>query len=173
MINYSLIKGSFTRKDLINASKFSEAFFHTADNPFQMPEKELTYKFFTKHFPLSTNIIYDKNKVIGHTFVLPCDKKNMICFLKGKITEKELFYLIKDSIPKKQYSCLYFVSSLIKPKYRRKGYTMKARIMQIKEYQKILGKNLTLFSWPFSKEGYKFGKKLAKKLKLKILFKKY
>ncbi len=172
MIHYSLTKGAFTRKELNVTGKLAEDFFQTAKDSSQMPEKELTFKLLTQKFPLSVNIIYDDKKVIGYTFALPCDKETMHAFVKGKITEKELFYAIRDKISPEEYCCIYLVDSLIISTYRRKGLAIKARVMQIKKYQSALRKkDLILFSWPFTKEGKAFGRKLAKIMGLKILFK--
>ena len=44
----------------------------------QIPEKVITYDFVNKKFPIAVNVIKNGNKVLGHTFILPTNKKTII-----------------------------------------------------------------------------------------------
>lgn len=165
MIKFSLEK--YTEKDYNLISEMAERFFLTKNHPEQMQCKDVTWKFVSKHFPNSLNAIKDNKTVVGFTFTLPCDKKSMMEFVNKKITERDLFYKIRDEIKPKDYETLYLVDSIILPTYRRKGLATRAFIRHIKEYQKSI-KNIELFCWPVTEEGRMLARKIAKITGLKL-----
>jgi transcriptional regulator with XRE-family HTH domain len=159
MITYSIEIKRLSKGDFEKVAELAEEFFQTAKNYEQMPSEEITYEFIKK-FAGSLNVIKDNKKVIGHTFILPCDKKSMTDFIEKRITEKQLFYRIRDKISANDYSALYLVSAQLIPEYQRKGLAVKSFVMQIKAYQKLI-KRPVLFFWPLSKEGLSLAKKAA------------
>ena len=168
VITYSVKTKKFTKDDYESSCRLAESFFQTKEDPEQMSADELTFDFFTNKFPYSGNIIKDDNKVIGHTFALPCNKEVMNKFLRGKINEKELFYEIRDQIKPHEYDSLYLVSAQILPGYQRRGLATNGFVMQVRAYQKMMGQCIELFYWSITPEGNKLAQKVAAKLNLPL-----
>ncbi len=169
-ITFSSDKGGVTLKDLVQTSKLSEMYFKTNLDPsqFQVTKANTLYVF--RYLKKFINIIKCNKKIIGFTFMLPCNKKLMNAFVNKKISENQLFDGIKKSVNPKKFEALYFCASFIKPKFRRKGLATEARMKSIKKLLK--GKKIKpiLFCWPYSAEGKRFGLKVARLTGFKIIF---
>ena len=166
MLNFKI--DSFSKKDLEQLGKLVEDFFDTKNDLEQLPNKKINLNFVNHKFQISLVIIKNNNKINGHTFILPSNKKDRNDFLKNRINEREFFYRIQKEVIPKNFDSLYLASAQILKKFRRKGIIKKVLLLQIQRYQKKYSKKLKLFYWPFSKEGNFLCEKIAKELNLKI-----
>lgn len=168
MINHSIDTGNVSTADYKAVGALAETFFHTQDDPEQLPGTEITSAFF-QQFPYAGNIVKSDHEVIGHTFVLPCNSEYMGQFLRKEINERVLFYAIRDKVTPQTYDALYLVSAQIIPAYQRQGIASEGLIKQIHKYEHVFGRKLTLFAWPTTPEGQSLTKKLSATLKRDIL----
>lgn len=171
-ITFSTDTRILTIEDNIATGKLAEQYFKMEDDPNQIPATMENVRWINKNIPDCVNAIKLDGKLIGFTFIIPCNKLIMDGFLKGEISEKTLFEKVKKSITYDNFDTIYLCSTFVKPEFRRKGLALKAGIKSIR---KIMGKRRIkpiLFYWGYSKEGKKGVLKLAKVLGLKIKGKK-
>lgn len=164
--------GKFTRKEHKFLAKQAERFFHTDKDLEQLPGEEITYEFLTKKFPNSANIIRQGKKIVGHTFVLPCSKKLMRQFLNGKITERQLFYCIREEITYQNFETIYLCSALLLPEHRGQGLAAQSMADQVKKISSMRKGKTEIFAWPQTLEGKKMAQNVAKITRKKVLMKK-
>jgi hypothetical protein len=99
--------------------------------------------------------------------LIPVIQDVMEDFLAGTINEKEL---LGQTQPGQNYEAIYLCSATTLPEARGKGDTKKLTLDAIHAIQKDhVIKNL--FVWPFSEEGKKLAKKIARELGLELRIK--
>ncbi len=160
-IIFSVDSGKLTKKDIDYSSKLAEEFFHMESKPDEIPASEENRKFVLEHIPECDNIIRANGKVVGFTFIVPCNKSIMERFLSEKISENELFEEVKSTVDYSNFNTIYLCSLFLMKEYRGKGLATQG---VIKSVQKIINKRRIrpiLFSWPQTKEGEKSIKKIA------------
>lgn len=170
-ITFSVDLGRLTRKDVDESSEMAEEFFKMESKPDGMPASEENKNFFLRSFPECDDVIRADGKIIGFTFIVPCNKDIMDRFLAGKITEKELGEEIKSKIDYENFETVYLCSSFIKEEYRGRGLAVQGRVKSI---SKIIGNRKIkpiLFSWAQTKEGERSVRKTAEVLGLKLKLK--
>ncbi len=89
------------------------------------------------------------NGPVAWMLVIPTTLELMNRFLKGEISEKELFKLTPLNIA---YEALYLCSALVLEEYRRKGITKRLALEAINNIRKDHPLK-ALFVWPFTKDG--------------------
>ena len=157
-----------TKKDWDESAQLAQDFFHTETKPDEIQISEENKRFIHKYMPDCNNIIRAEKKVIGSTFIVPCNKEIMRRFLNKKISEKDLFEEVKKKITYKNFDTIYLCSSFLKKEYRGRGLAIEARIKSIK---KILhGRRIKpiLFTWAQTKEGKKSVKRTASLLRYEL-----
>ena len=161
-----------TKKDWDKSARLAEDYFHTETKPDEISISKENKEFILEYIPDCNNIIRAGKKVIGSTFIIPCNKDLMKKFLTKKISEKDLFEEVKKKITYKNFDTIYLCSSFLKEEYRGRGLAIEGRKKSI---HKILqGRRIKpiLFSWPQTKEGEKSVKRLASllgyELKLRV-----
>ncbi|MFA5856312.1 MAG: GNAT family N-acetyltransferase [Candidatus Pacearchaeota archaeon] len=169
-ITYSSDKGKITQKDLNESSKISEDYFGTQKDSNQIPTTRQTRDWIYKNAQDYLNIIRSDGEMVGYTFMLPCNRILMDCFLSKKINEAELFEEIKKMKLKDTPETIYLCAAVLKEEFRGKGLATTAFVKAI---NKIIqnGKNKPiLFYWKYSEEGGKLSQRVAKftGLELKI-----
>lgn len=89
------------------------------------------------------------NGPVAWVLVIPTTMELMKRFVKGDISEKELF----DLTPvKATYEALYLCAALVLEEYRRKGIAHQLTLKAVETIRKDHPLQC-LFVWPFSKEG--------------------
>lgn len=106
----------------------------------------------------------DGNGPVAWVLVIPTTLELMNKFVKGEISEKELF----DLTPiKANYEALYLCAALVLEEYRRKGIahqlTLKA-VNTIRQDHPLK----CLFVWPFSSEGNELAEIIAREVSLPL-----
>src|SRR3989344_6494256 len=91
-------KNKPTLKESIQSTKLVEDYFKTKEDNSQAQINLENIKWVRNNIPDCVNIIKYKNKNIGNTFIVPCNKKLMNQFLSKKTNENQLFEEIKRSI---------------------------------------------------------------------------
>ncbi|MFA6974221.1 MAG: GNAT family N-acetyltransferase [Parcubacteria group bacterium] len=159
----------FTEKDRNDSYNLAKTFFPwIEDNNFISPD-EVTYELMKKIYPNSVIFVKDGEKLIGHAFILPCNKKIMNKFLSREINEKQMFYLMKKEVNELNFNCIYLASSFILPEYRNKGLATQSLVLAIKKLCKIGNKkNVVLFYESLTEEGDRLSKKIGDQLGFKI-----
>jgi GNAT superfamily N-acetyltransferase len=156
-----------SKKEIADAAKLSEEYFHTKTDSAQMASSFENYNWIHKKFPYALGIIEDNKKVVGYTILLPCREKQMDEFLLGKINEKQLVDKIRKSPAPKSFEAIYFCEAYLKPSYRRKGIAFSAMIDSAKKLIKqSKTKPHTLFYWAYSKHSHKIAEHIAAKCKM-------
>ncbi len=164
MINF-IGSDKFTRKDKDDGIKMAEKFFPWIEDENYVSPDEVTYDLIKNIYPNSVIYIKDNAKLIGHAFILPCNKRIMNNFLAKKINEKQMFHLIKDQVNEKSFDCIYLASAFVLPEYRKKGLATKAMVLAIKRLCEASNKDKPiLFYEALSAEGNKLSKKVNEEL---------
>lgn len=157
-----------TKKDWDESAKLAQNFFHTENKLDEIQISEENKRFLQKYIPDCHNIIRAGRKVIGSTFIIPCNKELMKKFLTKKISEKDLFEEVKKKITYKNFDTIYLCSSFLKEEYRGRGLAIEGRIKSIKKI--LQGRRIKpiLFSWAQTKEGKKSVKRTASLLRYEL-----
>jgi hypothetical protein len=127
-----------------------EEFFKSQEDPAQVP---VVRESFDKLLYLDEGDIVirteENGDLIGSLAVFPTTKTLAEKFLKGEITEKELF----NATEKMEHpEALYLLSCIIAPPYRRQGYAL-SMTREIAEYFLEKNKDIFVFAWPYTPEG--------------------
>lgn len=146
-----------------------DKYFRSQEDPEQMSTSKENIRWVHKNIPECTNVIKYKDKVIGSTFIIPCNKRLMDLFIFKKMTERAMFEKIKKSINYKNFNTIYLCSAFIIPKFRHKGLPTTGFLKSIKRITEKRKIKPTLFYWSYSKEGNFLAKNTAKITKLKLL----
>lgn len=128
----------------------AERFFHTADDPDQIPINEKSAeKLFKIHSKGLIVKLGEKGEPIAWVVAIPTTRELEEQFLKGEITEKELF---DKTQPGDNYESLYLCAAFVLPEYRGRGLAKELLMEAIREIGKDI-KNPELFAWIYSPEG--------------------
>lgn len=170
-ITFSVDIGILSKKDVEDSSEMAEEFFEMESKPDEMPASEENQKFVLEKIPECDNVIRENGKIIGFTFIIPCNKDIMERFLSNKISERELFEEVKLKINYENFDTIYLCSSFIKEEYRGKGLAIQGNVKSIRKI--IADRNIKpiLFSWAQTKEGEKSVKRTAKELGFELRIK--
>ncbi|HNQ59828.1 MAG TPA: GNAT family N-acetyltransferase [Bacteroidales bacterium] len=106
----------------------------------------------------------DSNGPVAWIMIIPSTLELMNCFVKGEISENELFELTPSNI---SYEALYLCSALVLEEYRRQGIA-KRLILQAVENIRQQFPIKALFVWPFTKEGELIAENIARKVSLPL-----
>lgn len=161
-IIYSSDTNKASKEDVEIISQMAENYFKMREDPTQIKAAKETKEWIYTKFPESLNIIKNKDRIIGFTWVLPCSKELMNQFLEKKLNEFELFERIKQRTRKEKIESIYLCSSIIEKDFQNRGLATKGFVKSIKLITKNKHSNITLFYWPFSKEGKALAEKVAK-----------
>ncbi len=161
-ITFSSDGEGFSREDLEETSRLSEEYFKTKKDESQVSTSPENRDWFYKNCQNYLNIIRGNGKIIGYSFVLPCNKKLMEDFLEKRINEAELFEEIKKLKFNGCPEAIYLFASLIDKNFRRRGLSITAFLRIINVVTHNLESKPILFCWGYSEEGLKLAKKIAK-----------
>jgi len=167
-IVFSSDSGIFKLTDLDECRKISEDYFGTQNDSSQLPATQEVRDWIYKNVKDYTNIIKSNGKLIGYTFLLPCNKKLMLDFISKKINEAELFEGIKKIKIKDIPETIYLCASIIKEEFRGRGLSATAAIKTINKVTNNLREKPILFFWGYSENGKKVSKKIAKLTGLEV-----
>jgi len=85
-ITFSNDINGIAQEDIQEAVKLGESYFHTEEDPTQLRNNKANFLWIHEHFPKCLNIIKSREKVIGFTLILLCNKEYMNDFLSKKIS---------------------------------------------------------------------------------------
>lgn len=163
-ITFSVELGKLTKQDIDESSIFAEDFFQMEEKPDEMQASEENKNFILNNIPECDNVIRADGKVIGFTYIVPCNKDIMERFLSKEITENDLMEEVKDKINYDNFETIYLCATFLKEEYRGKGLATKGMIMSI---EKIIEKRKIkplLFYWSQTPEGKKTVERVSEKL---------
>lgn len=140
--------------------------FATRNDPGQIQVTQAQMKKLETIHPSTLSEFANENGPLIWILLIPTMRSVMNEFLEGKISEAEL---LKKTKPKQNYDCIYLCSATTLPEARHKGETKKLCLRAINEICKDHS-ILTLFVWPFTKEGEKLASVIAKEccMELKV-----
>lgn len=166
MIIYLTKKEDISLEDLESHCKLSNEEFNCDNDPEQASStiKDNLELINAQDYSL---IIIKNKKFVGSVTLILSTKKLMKRFLNKEINEEELANLSIKEIKNKKAETLYVCSSVIKKKYRRRGFSFEGFKLGIKYHLKN-NPDLELFAWVFSKEGDALCNKLSLEFKKEI-----
>jgi hypothetical protein len=167
---FSSDTNDITLKDIDITSKISEDFFGMQKDPEQFQATEENKKYIFKHMQSFLNIIKNDGTIVGYSFLVPSTKEIMNSFVKGNITEADLFNKVKElKLTELNFETLYLCSAIIKKEHQLKGLALSGSVRLIESLIKKRGIQPALFFWAYSKEGAIVAKKVAKALNLNLV----
>lgn len=101
---------------------------------------------------------------VAWILLIPTTIDLMEKFLRGQLSEKQLFY---DTPLHQPYTAIYLCSALVLPEYRRKGIAKQLTLDAIGNIRKDHPIEY-LFVWPFTAEGNITAEKLAEAVRLPL-----
>jgi GNAT superfamily N-acetyltransferase len=139
--------------------------FDTKNDPTQLDVNEKVMKRLQKlhHATLSEHT--EGDGPLAWILVIPTSEDLMKRFLNKKINEQEILDLTR---PGTSYDAIYLCSALVLEEYRGKGIAKRLTIAAIESIRKKHAIQ-TLFVWPFTEEGDKLAKHIAKAVGLPLL----
>lgn len=167
-ITFSVDEGKLSMKDHIEAAKMMDDYFKTDDDSEQAQINVDNINWVHENIIDCGNVIKSNNKIIGCTFIVPCNKGIMNKFLSNKINENQLFEEVKKNVNYDNFDTIYLCSSFIKPEFRGKGLAIQGRIKSIKKIIRKRKIKPILFYDAWTPEGDKSCKKVAEILNFKI-----
>jgi len=129
--------------------QLADEVFATKSDPDQLDINEEVLDHLRAIHPATVSEYDDGNGPVAWILLIPTTTELMHRFIKGAITEKELYDLTPLNT---SYEALYLCSAMVLEEYRRKGiakqFTLKAMESICKDHP-----IKALFVWTFSKEG--------------------
>ncbi|CAN5214665.1 hypothetical protein BH09BAC5_BH09BAC5_17110 [soil metagenome] len=145
-----------------------EGTFATREDPDQLQVDEKVIGQLLKIHPATLAEFDDGNGPAIWILIIPTIKSLMEEFIKGEISEQQLFEATK---PGMHFDCIYLCSATVLPEYRRKGMALKLTIESIEKIRKDFSIE-TLFVWPFSEQGKLLAEKISQNCGLELKFRK-
>jgi len=167
-ITFSTDTGKSSIKDNYGASRFSEEYFETEEDPAQFQPTKENILWVRKNIPDCFNAIKYKGVLIGYSFIIPCSRKLMELFLLKKLTENRLFQEVKKSADHRNFETIYMCGAVVKPEFRRRGLASAALIKSIRKITGTRRLKPTLFYWEYSRQGGKLASYVAKILGFRL-----
>ncbi len=166
---YTFLNATFiTEQDRSQLSQMMEAYFRTAQDPDQIQIGRQTGNWIKTAIPECAMLIKKGDEVIGATLVLPATWKMMEKFVSCQINEAKLAEEIKAwFVNYNDMEAIYFCSAFIASVHRGKNLAITALLKSIKNISPR-NKNIPLFYWAYSSNGYKLAAKLATILKTEL-----
>lgn len=134
------------------------------EDPDQLLVDEAVIERLQQLHPATLSEFADENGPVAWILLIPTTANLMDKFLKGELSEKQLFY---ETPLHQRYTALYLCSALVLPEYRRKGIAKKLTIEAINKMKKDHPIEC-LFVWPFTTEGDITAEKLAEAVHLPL-----
>jgi hypothetical protein len=141
--------------------------FSTREDPDQLQVNEKVIARLQELHPATLSEYNDGNGPAIWVLIIPTVKELMEKFLRGEISEQELFDRTK---PGMKFDSIYLCSATVLPEYRRKGMTLKMTVDAINAMKKDFPVE-RLFVWPFSEEGKFLAQKIGEVTGMKVFFK--
>ncbi|GAB6279386.1 MAG: hypothetical protein STSR0006_13940 [Lentimicrobium sp.] len=138
--------------------------FATSSDPRQIRVTPEVMERLKKIHPSSFAEYADENGPVAWIMLIPTTLELMNRFIKGEISENELFELTPLNA---SYEALYLCSALVLEEYRRKGIAKQLilnAIDDIRQQHPIKA----LFVWPFTEEGDLTAENIAKTVSLPL-----
>ncbi len=139
--------------------------FDMRNDPDQLNVNPKVIRRLEKIHPSTLSEEIDSNGPVAWVLVIPTTIELMNRFLKGEISEKELFKMTPLNA---SYEALYLCSALVLEEYRRKGITKRLVLEAIDSIRKIHPLK-ALFVWPFTEDGDRAAEAIAKEAGMKLL----
>jgi GNAT superfamily N-acetyltransferase len=138
--------------------QLAEEVFDARHDPEQLDVNEEVLKRFREIHPATVSEYNEGDGPIAWILILPTTTALMHLFLKGRISEKELFYQTQLDIP---YDAIYLCSAMVLEEYRKKGISKRLALDAIEQIRQDHPVQC-LFAWPFTDEGSIAAESLAK-----------
>ncbi len=167
-ITFSTDRGNLTLEENFETARMVEEFFGMSQDPAQIPATDENIRWMNKNIPDCINVIKSENKLIGETFIIPCNQEIMNDFLTDKINENALFQRVKKEVTYDNFDSIYLCSATIYPEFRKQGLAVEACVKSIKKICAARNLKPILFFDGWSNEGSNLAHKVARLLGLKI-----
>ena len=129
--------------------QLAEEVFAVKDDPTQLDVNEQALDRLHRIHPATVAEYNDGNGPVAWVLLIPTTTDLMNRFLKGEISEKQLFDLTPTDTT---YEAIYLCSALVLEEYRRKGITRQLSLQAIEAIRKDHPLKAA-FVWAFSPEG--------------------
>jgi len=139
-------------------------FFDTRNDPDQISVTPQDRAKLESIHPATLSEYTDGDGPVVWIMLIPTTKAIMDRFITGTITEQQL---LNETKPGTVYDTIYLCSASVLPEYRRKGLAKKVTIdaiNSIREDHPIIA----LFYWPFSDDGRKLARSIARETGLPL-----
>jgi hypothetical protein len=143
--------------------EISEEFFHTKDDPTQIPTTMEASKKILDLYPGAFSYKMENGTPVSWVIVIPTQKEIAEKFLRGELNEREL---LENTKKEDVYDALYLQIAFTLPEFRGKGFP-------ICLFKKAIAKapisnDAMFFAWAYSKEGKALIQKTSAVLQKKI-----
>jgi ribosomal protein S18 acetylase RimI-like enzyme len=144
--------------------QLADEVFATKSDPNQLDINEEVLDHLRRIHPATVSEYDDGNGPVAWILLIPTTHELMNQFIKGMISEKELYELTPLHT---KYEALYLCSAMVLEEYRRKGI---AKQLTITALESIRSDHpiKSLFVWTFSKEGLLGAEALARLTSLSL-----
>ena len=142
--------------------------FSTREDPDQLQVDESVIARLQELHPATLSEFNDGNGPAIWVLIIPTVKEMMEKFLKGEISEQELFNRTK---PAMKFDCIYLCSATALRYSRHQGRTLKMTVDSINAIRKDFPIE-ALFVWPFSEEGKKLAASVGEVCGMEVFFRK-
>lgn len=144
--------------------ELADEVFASRSDPNQLDINEQVLEHLRKIHPATVSAQDDGNGPVAWLLVIPTTHELMDLFLKGNITERELY----ERTPLNTlYDALYLCSAMVLEEYRRKGIMKNLTLGAVEAIRRDHPIN-SLFVWTFSEEGRMGAEELSRRLGLPL-----
>jgi hypothetical protein len=147
--------------------QLADEVFASRTDPDQIDVNEGVLNHLRRIHPATVSGHEESDGPVAWVLVIPTTKKLMDNFMKGKISERELYELTPLGI---KYETIYLCSAMVLKEYRRRGLAKELTLKAIESIKKDHPIK-SLFVWTFSKEGLEGSKAIAKRTGLPLYVK--
>ena len=144
--------------------QLADEVFATKEDPNQLDINEDVLAHLQRIHPATVCEYDDGHGPVAWVLVIPTTLELMNQFMKGIISERELF---EQTPLNAVYETVYLCSAMVLEEYRRKGLARKLTVDAIEAIRKD-HPITSLFAWTFSQEGLLFAEAIARLAKLPL-----
>jgi len=146
--------------------EISEEFFHTKDDPRQIPTTMEASKKILDLCPGAFSYKIENGVPVSWVIVIPTQKEVAEKFLRGELNEREL---LENTKKESVYDALYLQIVFTVPEFRGKGLPI--LLFEKAIFEAPISENALFFAWAYSKEGKALVQKLSRILNKDIRIK--
>ncbi len=145
--------------------QLADEVFEVKHDPNQLDVNEAVIQRLLQIHPATVSEYNEGEGPAAWVLIFPTNAELMHSFLKGKISEKELFEQTPIGV---SYDCIYLCSALVLEEYRRQGIVKNLSTLSIQSICKVHPIE-HLFVWAFSAVGDQCATQIAKRASLPLL----